>query len=316
MRNKIIILLVFLGLSIGLQANAFEMFIGSYVGNGNDNRSITGIGFQPDLVEIQAKVWTSSDMSTNESKQFGNDESLNANTIQVLESDGFQLGTDSDVNSDGKTYFFNAYRDNGDGDFAVGTYTGNGVDNRDIDGVGFQPAFIVIGGDLNDYSFGKSTDIPASSAFGYAGFTLQSNHIQSIRADGFQVGDDNATNQDTTTYFWFAFKATDDEFETGSYTGNSTDNRNITSGFTFVPESMHIGNSNPTSSIFRNSAMKIDVTIRFGSTATTSNEIQEFITTGIQVGTSARSNETGTTYYWMSWALPVSSTENRSQIIF
>ena len=52
---------------------------------------------------------------------------------------GFTVGTHATVNTNGSTYFYAAFRDNGAGDIKVGSYTGNGYDQHVITGVGFQP---------------------------------------------------------------------------------------------------------------------------------------------------------------------------------
>ena len=59
--------------------------------------------------------------------------------IQALQPDGFQLGTENEVNANGTTYHYAAWEAI-PGRMAVGTYTGNSTDNRSITGVGFRPS--------------------------------------------------------------------------------------------------------------------------------------------------------------------------------
>lgn len=60
---------------------------------------------------------------------------------------GFTVGTHATVNSAGITYYYAAFKDNGAGDIKIGSYIGNGLDNRAVTGVGFQPDFLHIKGD-------------------------------------------------------------------------------------------------------------------------------------------------------------------------
>jgi hypothetical protein len=89
---------------------------GSYVGNGNDNRSITGVGFQPDFVMVIGNVAASAVVATAE---MGLDKSKRLSAVQVLasnliqnasEADGFQIGSADEVNGNGINYYYIAIR--------------------------------------------------------------------------------------------------------------------------------------------------------------------------------------------------------------
>ena len=83
---------------------------GSYTGTGVDNRAITGVGFQPDVVIVKsddnsgvAEIRTSTMAGDNTKPMTGNT-ALTANLIQSLTSDGFTLGTDNAVNRNNRAY--------------------------------------------------------------------------------------------------------------------------------------------------------------------------------------------------------------------
>lgn len=88
--------------------------VGSYTGNGNDNRSITGIGFQPDVVIIIRKGTTPNYFNTKigeptvDSSHFlaGSSDGWATNHIQALETDGFQIGSANKVNYSGDTFHY------------------------------------------------------------------------------------------------------------------------------------------------------------------------------------------------------------------
>lgn len=91
----------------------------------------------------------------------------------------------------------------------VGSYVGNGVDNRAITGLGYTPkTVIVIGGSdiaSSGYAirFGTSGDV---SAVGTTTWTPMddANGIQSLDADGFTVGN-GFPNANGYTYYWAAW---------------------------------------------------------------------------------------------------------------
>ena len=71
--------------------------------------------------------------------------------ITSLQSNGFTIGTNTVTNTTGNTYrwqaFGNAYNQStqtGAADFMVGAYYGNGIDNRNITGLPFQPDLVTI----------------------------------------------------------------------------------------------------------------------------------------------------------------------------
>lgn len=185
----------------------------TYVGDGNDNRSITGVGFQPNLVWIFSEgttspVWLSSDMAADATQVFN---ALGiANKIQALEADGFQIGTHAHVNTAATTYHAVCFANStgGAGGFKVLTYTGDGLDNRSITGAGFQPDFactqrgataarpMVVR--FKDQAGDASTLVDTSGD--------AANFIQALEADGFQVGTFNQVNNSGDAYYSFVLK--------------------------------------------------------------------------------------------------------------
>lgn len=87
-----------------------RLAVGSYVGNGVDNRWITGIGFTPKFVILQraatsVAVYRLSSMPADNSARFGS-AGLVANLIQAENSDGFQVGSNADVNINTETFYY------------------------------------------------------------------------------------------------------------------------------------------------------------------------------------------------------------------
>ena len=127
-----------------------QMATGTYTGDGADDRAITGVGFQPDVVIVKRypnknAVVRTSTMTGDASKKFIGDSGLLSNFIQSFEADGFTVGNEGGgfVNESGKPYHWIAFKAAA-GTLHVDSYTGNGADDRSITGVGFQPDYVIV----------------------------------------------------------------------------------------------------------------------------------------------------------------------------
>jgi hypothetical protein len=98
------------------------------------------------------------------------------------------------------------------GSMNVGSYLGDGSDDRNITGVGFEPGYVIIkayvakpkkiGGAHRCAAIGG-----ADSTMNFNGFINFTDGIQALQADGFQIGSDEQVNEIGTTYYWMAFAA-------------------------------------------------------------------------------------------------------------
>ena len=296
---------------------------GSYTGNGVDNRSITGIGFTPELVIIkgdttQHAVFKTTSLSGDNTLPLAQSAGAFADGIQSLDSDGFTLGTNATVNSNSVTYYWIAVRAASDGDFKEGTYTGDGVDNRNITGIGFQPSIVVI--KANSVAIGRMRD--SSDTLEQTHMLndnyLTENEIQALQTDGFQVGTSTGVNGNGTAYYWFAFRADTGEITINSYNGNGTDDRDIT-GIGFVPDMVWIFNAFDgdiypgADAILKTSSMAGDSTFLFANSSSVTNRIQALQTDGFQVGTDQDANSSLGTYHYLAFEnLPAGTTTSTS----
>jgi len=310
---------------------ALSVKVGTYTGNGatSGTRAITGIGFQPkflfvwsaDTVEIYpAYIYQSAITGLGSSLAWWGENGwvssdTTRDTFQSLDSDGFTIacGTNSTVtskslNKNSVTFYYLAL---GGSDVYSGTYTGNATDNRSITGVGFQPAFVwTMGG--SDHSFfkdsgsGSSTDT-SSSPYNVADVA---NGIQALETDGFQVGTyttgSRTVNVNLRVYYYVAIKASAD-FYSGQYTGNGSDNRDITAPG-FQPNYIWIKDTNTAGSAMRSSDMSGDNTKYYRSSGFVADRIQSFISTGFQIGTAVEVNTSGRTYNYFTLKVPTTTT--------
>jgi len=187
--------------------------VGAYSGNDEDNRSITGLGFRPDLVTVQGDYsnyafWRTSAMPGDYSENFllltGSD------LIQTLEADGFQIGASGNINRAStayQTYHYFAFKASSD-KLKVGSYTGNGTNNRSITGVGFNPTLVWIEksvADSDGYAVFKDSGLTSSLSHYFQNLADATNLILTLEADGFKLGTSGTVNQSSRTYYYSAW---------------------------------------------------------------------------------------------------------------
>ncbi len=271
---------------------------GSYTGNGADNRDITGAGFQPDVVIVRAHnasapVIRTSTMSGDASKIAGSNALLSSDLVQSLSSDGVQVGTLPQVNASGVTYWWVAMK--AGANLAVGTYTGNGADNRNITGVGFQPDWVVSMGDGQADMF-RPGPLTGDKSYAITGTGSQANRLQALLVDGFQLGSHNNVNQSGRAYHWFALDATA-QVAVSSYTGNNTDNRAIAAGIS--PAVVWVKRETARAAVWRTNRLTTDRSLYFSATNPNADRIQSFAGTNFVIGRNASVNANGQTYYYL-----------------
>ncbi|MGA2286222.1 MAG: hypothetical protein ABSG55_08135 [Dehalococcoidia bacterium] len=179
-----------------------DLVVGSYVGNGADNRSISGVGFQPAWVvtlgDGNDSVFRPGPISGDASFLMTGTAKA-ANRIQAVEADGFQIGADSTVNQMGVTYHYIAWA--ASTRVSVGSYTGNGADNRSITGVGFQPLMTWIKRDNASQPVWRPASLAGDATLYMNGTAATANRIQALQADGFQVGTASQVNYNGSVYY-------------------------------------------------------------------------------------------------------------------
>ena len=144
-----------------------------WTGDGNNGRSITGVGFQPDMVWIKEKEGTNNHMLSDSAR--GPNNKINPNTtaandtatnsLQAFGADGFTAGTNTEINASGNTYVAwnwkggttsgittdgattitpSAYSFNADAGISILKYTGNTTGGAKLaHGLGKVPALFI-----------------------------------------------------------------------------------------------------------------------------------------------------------------------------
>jgi hypothetical protein len=317
MKTLLRIFLLFFALG-SADAWAYKLAVGSYTGNATDDRGIDlsdtsdSADFQP--IAVIAKCNTADNPAVFRSAAAHSDANswymtggITATGIKAITSTGFTLGTNAAVNGSTLSCWYVAFGDDGSGDIAVGTYTGNGLDNRDIDISNtstyedFLPEFVFI----NRSAAGSGIWLVTTGEGTQQGcgivetLTCSSDRIQDLQATGFQIGLATSVNADAGAYAYLAIKSASGSTDEGSYSGNGT-SQNITAPG-FQPEFVLVKSDDGTPTCATYAKFKAqtgDDSASLSNQANTTGVMTAFLSTGFSVGSSDCANENGITYYW------------------
>jgi len=277
---------------------------GSYTGDGNDNRAITGVGFQPDVVIVKsddnsgvAEIRTST-MTGDATKPMTGATGLTANLIQSLDATGFTLGNDNAVNRNARAYHWVAMKSYS-GHMSLGTYTGNGT-SKSITGLGFSPEYAIVMPAAAQATVQRMSAMTRTFTFGAD--TGSTTGITSLDATGFSVGNSTSVNSNLATYHYIAWNQDVDEMKTAAYTGTGASNS--VTGVGFQPSFVMV-HANDTATgragAMRSSSLAGTSSQLFTATPNESAGITALQSDGLQVGTSTTVNNNGTTYDYVAF---------------
>ena len=231
-----------------------------YTGNGANYRSITGVGFQPDLVWNKGRdnSWQNiiTDSVRGATKNFYSDgtngDVTDSSRLQSFNSDGFTIGTNNQINNNGNTYVAwcwkfgttsglsggtitpSSYSINAAAGMGIYKYSGTGSAGTIAHGLGKQVSSIWV----------KRTDTSSNwqvyhrDGFGYGGATRFTKLNQtstpatsSTRWNDteptttlFSLGTDNDINASGGTYVAYVFCNTPGFSMSGEYVGTGNSN--------------------------------------------------------------------------------------------
>lgn len=279
---------------------SLTLSVGSYTGAGNP-QCISGVGFQPVLVIIKAvtdewAVWRSSAMEGDSTAYFANARPNVEGAIRSLDPDAFSLDLDSTTNNR-ITYHYVAFADSPD--INVGSYLGDGSNGRSIT-VGFQPALVFLKRDGD----GPAVWSSLAHAEGVSSFFHEEEDrddlILALEPDGFQVSSDPLVNAGDSTYHYVAFREAPGLLQTGTYSGDGSDDREIT--VDLQPDYVWVKRSTAKSAaVQRPRSLSGDETLGFMKAGNGTNEILALLPDGFRVGSEPSVNSEGDTYYYVAW---------------
>lgn len=269
---------------------------GSYAGDGTSPRAIFPLPFRPDVILIKGDSSTPVVVKTSSMPgELGE-------RILSLDDDGFTLGSSPDVNGPRISYQWIAFQARA-GELAVGSYSGDGVQDRSIGGVGFQPDYVLVlpedGAPASQRFSSYGAEHPST---GFAELTC-STCIEAFEPDGFQVDASPLVNAPGVTYHWAAWKAAPGRVQVGQYVGNAFDGRSI-AGVSFQPEYVLLqGDGMPAIHKPASTGVGKDVSLRGDARPNEDDQIQALEWNGFQLGTRPEVNAPGGTvvYHWVAF---------------
>jgi hypothetical protein len=233
-----------------------------YTGNGT-SQSVTGVGFQPDMVWLKERS-SGSDHQLQDSVRgatnllipnSGNAESSSSTYLNSFDSDGFTVGSSAGANESGQTYVAWCWKAGGtavtntdgaitssvsanvDAGFSVATYTGNGSTGTIGHGLSKKPEFVIIknrgdvvGAYVGSPSFGTNNYLNLNGSSGL------SNYVDGAGGSFFNYGgwsdsvvnvyNSNSTGINSSSYSFvmYSFHSVEGFSKFGSYVGNGSTN--------------------------------------------------------------------------------------------
>ena len=287
--------------------------VGSYQGSGAAKTITTG--FQPDYIMAKSATtavaanFRTSSMGTNVGQyMIATTQDTTGILFQTISSNSFTVGTTNSSNA--VTYYYVAFK-NVTGSFGVGTYTGNAADNRAITGVGFTPNMVLVKNANAGTAVSAVWNITQNYGDTTGYMTATANlvdAVQSLDSDGFTIGTNSVVNGNGNTVYYVAFgSATADpaasgtfKMATGTFTGTAALQQ--ISGLEFAPDLVIIKGNTTQAGAFRTRVMGGDTTAYLdAATANFTGGIISLNNDGFTLGTSAVTNNSGTTYYYTAF---------------
>lgn len=285
--------------------------VGGFTGN-NGTRVLT-TGFQPEVAIVKRSTavgatFRTASMSANRGEYFTSTAAVtNGGLFTSFAATSFTVGSTNNAN--GGTYYWFAF---GGSNVAEGTYTGNATDNRTLSGiVGFQTNALFVKNSTSATVNNRRAVFSTSKHFGdHSSYVADAvaialNMVQSLDADGFQLGSGANTNENTFVHYWFALGGESLPAGSGTYTltqGTYTGTGSSLSvtGLPFKPDLVLLKGEGSSSAVFRTSAMKGDATAQVSATVTT-NMITSLTNDGFTIGTSGIVNTASVIYHWQAF---------------
>jgi hypothetical protein len=241
-----------------------------YTGTSTTNRTVTGVGFQPDFTWFKGRTPSAIDHALFDSNRGATKILISNNTnaeitvsesLKSFNSDGVTLGNDLGdygVNNSARTYALWSWKantgstsSNTDGSitstvqanttagFSIVTYTGNGTSGATVGhGLGKVPSMVVTKARNDSPSHWRTYHIGLID-YTYA-VTLNDTHAQttgyglnaSPTSSVFELTNSSQRNQNTINYIAYCFAEIEGYSKFGKYTGNgSTDGTFVYTGF-------------------------------------------------------------------------------------
>ena len=207
----------------------------TYTGNGAP-RSIGGAGFQSTMAWVHNNsqnmiAFTHAAIQPDQTTHHGETTNIFAGGFTSLNADGVSLGPSVFVNENTFIHYLTLFRGTS---IAYGTYTGDGVADRAIAGLGLDPIIVLVVRHTPVapfYGFVRTTDMPANESIAIGATAITTNDVKSLGVGQFTIGDSVRVNQNGIAYSYWAFASLASQISVGTYVGDDTGNREISVGY-------------------------------------------------------------------------------------
>lgn len=194
----------------------------TYSGDGEATQAITGVGFEPDILWVfdQASTEDEAELVARHST-FSDDQAMAywdfdpfSDCVKTLDADGFTVANNARVNTAGHTYRYIAFKAL-ENHLTVGTYTGDGTDNRDLGDadldpdVEYTPTYVLVTRYGAPRTCHRSDKNAGDSTMMWSTSINASNYIQGLIEDGFTIGSTEVNSIGQTYHFaaWMPLSA-------------------------------------------------------------------------------------------------------------
>ncbi len=220
-----------------------------YSSDNTNNRAITGVGFQPNMLWIKRRNGTSAqaiydttrgatDAETPRlSADTGGAQQLTTDELDSFDSDGFTI--DTGINGTGQTWVAWNWKESATSGFDIVSYTGTGSAHTIAHSLGVKPDLIFVKdiSDTNDWAVynsvgGATLYLQLNDTSPYASPSTGRWNSTEPTSSVFSVGDAGSVNTDTNNYMAYLWASIEGYSKVGSYTGNANaDGTFIYTGF-------------------------------------------------------------------------------------
>ena len=275
---------------------------GTYAGTGVA-QDITGVGFSPDFVMVDANgttngVWKTTAMRGDSTSYFTNAVANFTGGVTTMLPDGFSIGADVTTNTNGSTYYYMAiHGTSGQRCFQVGKYFGDGADDRNYTGgaINFTPDVVFLKKDSTLAGEFKTASMTGDNTTPFAN-VLAADKIQSLISGGFQVG--TSSNSSGVVFYFMAAKAVSGVIAYGTYTGDGKTTRKFT-GIGFKPDAIVIHQNAAAQTRFKTVDMGATSTAQLGASASSTTYITSLDTDGFTTGSTGNTDTLA--HYWVAF---------------
>lgn len=189
-----------------IRANGMnDVAFGTYTGNGS-TQDVT-LPFTPDLVwtkrdGVSSAGWKSSVHAANTFSQYSSAD--NTSGLMSLGTSKFTVGNIGNLNTNASIYYYAAFK--AGEKLQVGTYTGNGVNDREITiSAGFNASYVSTKSAIGIQAGVRMGSETTTNGNTYLETAVATTRIRSITPNGFTLGTGTSVNQDAIAFWWYAF---------------------------------------------------------------------------------------------------------------